>query len=113
MITESPTLTRLRTRYQQDSAVLRQTFERTGDGSAAIRRRAQMVGNLIAQLWEDLVSDSDQAPVTLVATGGFGRRELFPCSDIDVLFLCASDKIEPDWRDRIRSCTQALWDIGL
>jgi [protein-PII] uridylyltransferase len=113
MISESPTLTRLRSRYQEDSAVLRQTFERTGDGSSAIRRRAQIVGNLLRQLWDDAAAGADQSGIALIATGGFGRRELFPCSDVDVLFLCASDKIEPGWSDRIRACTQAMWDIGL
>jgi [protein-PII] uridylyltransferase len=113
MISEPPTLSRLRSRYQDDSALLRQTFERTGDGSAAIRRRAQIVGNLLRQLWDDIAAGADQSEIALVATGGFGRRELFPCSDIDVLFLCASDKVEPAWSDRIRACTQAMWDIGL
>jgi [protein-PII] uridylyltransferase len=113
MISESPTLTRLRSRYQEDSALLRQTFERTGDGSSAIRRRAQIVGNLLRQLWDDAAAGADQSGIALIATGGFGRRELFPCSDVDVLFLCASDKIEPGWSDRIRACTQAMWDIGL
>jgi [protein-PII] uridylyltransferase len=113
MITEPPTLSRLRSRYQDDSALLRQTFERTGDGSAAIRRRAQMVGNLLRQIWEEVATGADQAEIALVATGGFGRRELFPCSDVDVLFLCASEKVEPAWSDRIRSCTQAMWDVGL
>jgi [protein-PII] uridylyltransferase len=113
MISEPPTLSRLRSRYQDDSALLRQTFERTGDGSAAIRRRAQMVGNLLRQLWEDIAAGADQPEIALVATGGFGRRELFPCSDVDVLFLCASEKVEPAWSDRIRACTQAMWDIGL
>ena len=54
-----------------------------------------------------------QDDIALVATGGFGRRELFPCSDVDVLFLCANEKVEPAWRDQIRACTQAMWDIGL
>ena len=113
MITEPPTLSRLRSRYQDDSALLRQTFERTGDGSAAIRRRAQIVGNLLRQLWDEIAAGADQSEIALVTTGGFGRRELFPCSDIDVLFLCASEKVEPVWSDRIRACTQAMWDIGL
>src|ERR1700733_7853451 len=113
MISESPTLTRLRSRYQEDPAVLRQTFERTGDGSSAIRRRAQIVGNLLRQLWDDAAAGADQSELALVATGGFGRRELFPCSDVDVLFLCASEKVEPAWSDRIRACTQAMWDVGL
>jgi [protein-PII] uridylyltransferase len=113
MISEPPTLSRLRSRYQDESALLRQAFDRTGDGSAAIRRRAQMVGNLLRQLWEDVAPGADQTEIALVATGGFGRRELFPCSDIDVLFLCASEKVEPAWSDRIRACIQAMWDIGL
>ena len=113
MISEPPTLTRLRSRYQEDSAQVRQAFERNGDGSGAIRRRAQIVGNLLRQLWDEVAAGDDQAGIALVATGGFGRRELFPCSDVDVLFLCASDKIEPVWSDRIRACTQAMWDVGL
>jgi len=51
MITEPLTLTRLRSRYQDDSAQLRQSFERNGDGSAVIRRRSQIVGTLLRQLW--------------------------------------------------------------
>jgi hypothetical protein len=52
MITEPHTLARLRSRYQDDSAQLRQSFERNGDGSAVIRRRSQIVGTLLRQLWE-------------------------------------------------------------
>jgi [protein-PII] uridylyltransferase len=113
MLLEPLTLVHLRSRYQDDSTQLRQTFERTSDGSAVIRRRAQMVGNLLRQIWEALVPGAAHAEIALVATGGFGRRELFPCSDVDVLFLCSSDKIEPGYREEIRACTQAMWDIGL
>ena len=113
MITEPLTLTRLRSRYQDDSTQLRQSFERNGDGSAVIRRRSQIVGTLLRQLWDHLAPIAPQDDIALVATGGFGRRELFPCSDVDVLFLCANEKVEPAWRDQIRACTQAMWDIGL
>ncbi len=113
MITEPLTLTRLRSRYQDDSTQLRQSFERNGDGSAVIRRRSQIVGTLLRQLWDHVAPIAPQDDIALVATGGFGRRELFPCSDVDVLFLCANEKVEPAWRDQIRACTQAMWDIGL
>ncbi|MGA8111076.1 MAG: HD domain-containing protein, partial [Acidobacteriaceae bacterium] len=113
MTSEPNSLARLRSRYLDDSTQLRQTFERNGDGSAAIRRRSQMVGTLLRQLWDHVAPIAPQDDIALVATGGFGRRELFPCSDVDVLFLCASDKVEPAYRDRIRACTQAMWDIGL
>jgi [protein-PII] uridylyltransferase len=113
MIPEPLTLGRLRSRYQDDSTQLRQSFDRNGDGSAVIRRRSQIVGTLLRQLWESVAPNAAQNDIALVATGGFGRRELFPCSDVDVLFLCANDKVEPTYRDQIRACTQAMWDIGL
>ena len=113
MTFDPSTLPLLRSRYEHDSTLLRQNFERTGDGSAAIRRRARVVGNLLSQLWESLVPSADTWPIAVIATGGFGRRELFPCSDVDVLFLCAEEKIEPASREFIRACTQAMWDIGL
>jgi [protein-PII] uridylyltransferase len=113
MITEPFTLTRLRSRYQDDSTQVRQAFERNGDGSAAIRRRSQIVGTLLRQLWEHLAAGAPQKDIALVATGGFGRRELFPCSDVDVLFLCTNEKAEPVYKEKIRACTQAMWDLGL
>jgi len=113
MISEPLTLTRLRSRYQDDSTQLRQSFDRNGDGSAVIRRRSQIVGALLRHLWEQVAPGVSQEDIALVATGGFGRRELFPCSDVDVLFLCASEKVEPVYKEQIRSCTQAMWDIGL
>ncbi|HTX43011.1 MAG TPA: HD domain-containing protein [Acidobacteriaceae bacterium] len=113
MIVDTSSLARLRSRYEEDSTQLRQNFERTGDGSLAIRRRALVVGNLLRQLWEGLTAGHPGAEIALVATGGFGRRELFPCSDVDVLFLCANEKIEQGHSGTIRTCIQAMWDVGL
>lgn len=113
MTAEPSSLARLRSRYEEDSTQLRQNFERTGDGSSAIRRRALVVGNLLRQLWEGLTPQCPGAEIALVATGGFGRRELFPCSDVDVLFLCANEKIEQECSGTIRACIQAMWDVGL
>jgi len=113
MVANPLPLGRLRSRYEDDFTQLRQNFERTGDGSATIRRRSQIVGALLCELWSQLVPGSAQNEIAVVATGGFGRRELFPCSDVDVLFLCANEKVEPAYGDSIRACTQAMWDIGL
>src|ERR1700743_195876 len=114
MTSESPSLPRLRDTYQKEIADLRQTLERTGAGSAAIRRRSTFVDKIVRQLWTELTENQeDFANITVVATGGFGRKELFPYSDIDVLFLCANDAVERDCHEVIRSCTQSMWDIGL
>jgi len=90
MTPESLSLPRMRDNYQKETADLRLTFERSGDGSASIRRRSTLVDKVVRQLWTDLVENqADLANIAVVATGGFGRKELFPYSDIDVLFLCA------------------------
>src|ERR1700733_5223579 len=114
MTPESLSLPRMRDSYQKDIADLRLTFERSGDGSASIRRRSTLVDKIVRQLWTELAENqSEPANVTVVATGGFGRKELFPYSDIDILFLCANDSTERDCHEVIRTCTQAMWDIGL
>lgn len=104
----------LRTHYQQEMAAVRQTFERTSDGTAAIRRRASIVDRLILDLWKQLVDDGQEPEgIAIVATGGFGRRELFPCSDIDILYLCSDEAAEKSLKETIRGMNQAMWDIGL
>ncbi len=113
MTGDSPSLTQLRDLHQQESADLRQTFERGGDGSATIRRRASIVDNLVRQVWGSIAGNPERINIALVATGGFGRKELFPYSDVDVLYLCANDGVEHDHHETIRSATQAMWDIGL
>jgi [protein-PII] uridylyltransferase len=114
MTPESLSLPRMRDAYQKETADLRLTFERSGDGSASLRRRSTLVDKIVRQLWTDLAENqSEPANVTVVATGGFGRKELFPYSDIDILFLCANDSTERDCHEVIRTCTQAMWDIGL
>ncbi len=114
MTPESLSLPRMRDAYQKETADLRLTFERSGDGSASLRRRSTLVDKIVRHLWTELAENqSDLANVTVVATGGFGRKELFPYSDIDILFLCANESTERDCHDVIRTCTQAMWDIGL
>jgi hypothetical protein len=49
----------------------------------------------------------------LLALGGYGRKDLFPYSDIDVLFAFADDKTEAQSKDAVRAIIQGMWDIGL
>ena len=48
----------------------------------------------------------------LVATGGYGRGELFPSSDVDVLVLLGKEPAEAE-RERLESLIGRLWDVGL
>jgi [protein-PII] uridylyltransferase len=48
----------------------------------------------------------------LCAVGGFGRRELFPHSDIDIIILLDSDDTSP-YQEAMANLFTFLWDIGL
>jgi [protein-PII] uridylyltransferase len=50
--------------------------------------------------------------LTLLALGGYGRRLLFPYSDLDLLFLFGSEKAEEDFRPLIAEFSRILWDLG-
>jgi [protein-PII] uridylyltransferase len=113
MTADLSSLPQLRDLYQQEGAEIRQTFERTGDGAAALRRRAAVVDNLVRQIWTSIFGNPDRLNIALVATGGFGRKELFPHSDVDVLYLCENEAVEHDHHDSLRAATQAMWDLGL
>jgi [protein-PII] uridylyltransferase len=51
--------------------------------------------------------------LTLVAVGGFGRRELFPNSDVDLLILIESESQLATVKETLSIFLQELWDAGL
>ena len=53
------------------------------------------------------------AIVGVLAVGGYGRRQLFPYSDIDLLLLFESEKQAQAQKDSISAFLQSLWDAGL
>lgn len=99
---------------------IRQEFDQTGDGRAAVAQRTQLIEEILQLLWRDHivsgVSESGSSELinfALVATGGFGRGWLFPYSDIDLLFLFADRDAEQAFKDPVRRFSQELWDLKL
>ncbi len=105
----------LRRLYEQRMAEMRAVFDAgiqiPASGSVAIQARAGAVDVLVQTVWKD---QSDLAAgIALVAVGGYGRRELFPFSDVDLLFLLDTRLSERAVKDGIRRLSQSLWDLGL
>ena len=97
--------------YAGESARIARAFELTGDGRVAVGQRSELVVNMVVGLWRNLFGD--EAPgFALGAIGGFGRAELFPHSDIDLLFLCAQPP-DAEVKQKIGALCRELWDAGL
>jgi [protein-PII] uridylyltransferase len=70
-----------------------------------------MVDVVLGRAWSLHVGPRER-DVDLVAVGGYGRGELHPCSDIDVLILLPKSEVT-DGHDGIERFLTFLWDIGL
>jgi [protein-PII] uridylyltransferase len=101
----------LRAYYRQEFERLRAEFEANGSGTATVRDRAAVVDRLVSHLWNQYVPTS--SGFAMVALGGFGRRALFPHSDVDLLFLAESEALRGKMKEPVRSICQEMWDIGL
>lgn len=80
------------------------------DADALTRARADAVERIVTHVWIACVGDA--ADVALFAVGGFGRAELFPHSDVDLLVLGEQPPAGPVSR-ALESFFACLWDIGL
>jgi [protein-PII] uridylyltransferase len=105
----------LREFYASESVRIREDFSANGNGRAALDGRTALVDSIALRLWRQLISPDAAGPrnFALVALGGYGRRWLFPYSDIDILFLHAGGGAERDLKDRIASFSQEIWDLRL
>lgn len=99
--------------YPAETARIRQEFERTGDGRAAVLRRAALVDLIVEHLHRQWIFPERGGPegFGLVALGGYGRRALFPYSDVDLLFLAENKRTEEAHRKAIAAVSRALWDL--
>jgi [protein-PII] uridylyltransferase len=84
MPTQSPLSSELRDLYGSESSKFQQKFSATKDGLCFLRQRSALVESILLRLWEQFVSPEKGAASThvLIALGDFGRRSLFPYSEI-------------------------------
>jgi len=103
----------LRDLYSEQSTRILQEFHATGDGRTAVDQRTALIEDIVLRLWKEFIAPEQSLPedFALVAIGGFGRRWLFPHSDIDVLFLHSDQATEERYKDRVRQFSQELWDL--
>ncbi|UUX97578.1 [protein-PII] uridylyltransferase [Aquabacterium sp. J223] len=112
----APDIDRLRRQFRDGKAALIGAFRDSAPtaraGSTLTRGLARHVDTTLAELWRQHGLPDDAA---LAAVGGYGRGELYPHSDIDVLVLLPPGQASPDdrLRSRLEAFITACWDIGL
>lgn len=85
-------------------------------GSEIVQEHTELADTVIRRLHTSAIHQgviSDEASLTLIALGGYGRAELNPHSDLDVLILHAPERCPRKSLEEFSSLLiTALWDIG-
>lgn len=78
------------------------------DTTNIIKARALFVDLVLSKLWSQ--HNLDEYQISLLAVGGYGRGELHPYSDVDILLL-TQDSIELALEEKISAFITQLWDV--
>jgi [protein-PII] uridylyltransferase len=102
---------RARERLEAGRAEIRERHRKGLGGQDVVRAISALTDGVIEELFHTIAGGGD-ASLALVATGGYGRRELAPRSDIDLLALLPA-KRDPKAEAVAEALHRALWDAGL
>lgn len=121
-LSQKEIISRLKTYLQSLSEGLREAHLGSLGGLESCRLRALSLDHLfhavLSILPETHDKPEDSLPVTIVAVGGYGRGELNPFSDIDILILhspkmISGNKPDPELSSITDGILYKLWDCGL
>ena len=98
---------------------LRLKHQAGGGGREICARRSELVDVLLQYVFSAAVTTTSGEkgpgiPLTLIALGGYGRGELNPFSDIDVMLLPreGTRRISPHLQEMVQQVLYLLWDSG-
>ena len=110
----APSLSDMRTRFRDGKAALlahfRESRPTAPSASKLLRALCRHVDEALLALWHHAAMPPGTA---LLAVGGYGRGELFPHSDVDVLVLLPPTATGDESNASIEAFITACWDIGL
>jgi len=92
------------------NARLKELFDQGETMTQLVKQRACLIDFLLLQAWSRMIPED--ADASLIAVGGYGRGELHPASDIDLLFLFGDNAAE-SLSEPLGSMLTFFWDIGL
>ncbi len=101
----------LRDAINRSSPILDERYKQNLSITDIVRGRAWVIDQILTLAWQQQ-NWPDQKDIALLAVGGYGRGELLPHSDIDLLILTRKDR-NTKYKDCISAFCTLLWDIGL
>ncbi len=104
-----PSLSVCREFLQNSHLVLTEQFRSGADIEDLVRGRSRLIDQVLIRCWEKLLGDFNGA---LVAVGGYGRNELLPGSDVDIMLLLAEAENRATGQ-KLEAFLMLLWDMGL
>ncbi|HEX3544796.1 MAG TPA: HD domain-containing protein, partial [Candidatus Acidoferrum sp.] len=93
---------------------IREKFEAGVGARETLAALCELADRNIQLIFDEVLRGhgNDTQGLSLLALGGFGRRWLFPYSDLDILFLFGNERAEAEFRPLISEFSRVLWDIG-
>ncbi|MDD5613272.1 MAG: nucleotidyltransferase domain-containing protein, partial [Gallionella sp.] len=99
----------LRTALRDARRALEQDFMQHGKASRLLSAHSKLIDDTLRSVWCELGLPEN---IALIAVGGYGRGELYPKSDVDLMILLDSDPDE-SLQHTLHELVALLWDIGL
>ncbi len=92
--------------------ILFDAFTPEASADLLVRQKSRFVDRVLTHCYQQFFSPTDQENNALLAVGGYGRGELLPASDIDLMLLL-DKKPDKEMEQKISALVTFLWDIGL
>jgi [protein-PII] uridylyltransferase len=97
--------------HRQQQTIFAQ-FDPDHSVDTLLQQRSQLIDDTLSAYWKHILGDHSQF-AALLAIGGYGRQEMFPHSDVDILILLTQETLTPTQTHLLEKFSSTLWDIGL
>jgi [protein-PII] uridylyltransferase len=110
LCSEPDKLLRFKQLIKQKDAELAEKFNPQLSVAKLLKEKSDFIDKVLSCCWQHYLGNN-ASRLLLCAVGGYGRRELFPYSDIDILIVLDGD--DSDYQEDLTQFFTFLWDIGL
>jgi [protein-PII] uridylyltransferase len=96
---------------KQNDLALQQKFDPHLSVKDLLDENSDFIDEILTASWQHFLADKAEN-LCLIAVGGYGRRELFPHSDIDIVIILDDGNVSV-YQEMLTNFLTFLWDIGL